>query len=174
MSKIEAGKLNLRFEPVVIDEVVEDTLRLVRQKAEKAGLKVRVHLPQLPEISADFRALKQILLNLLTNSVKFTPTGGTLTISAIATDTNVHLTVADTGIGIAGKDMERLARPFEQIENQFSKTKEGTGLGLALTKSLIEMHNGRFEVDSILGEGTTCTVILPITQTATQIGDQAA
>jgi two-component system cell cycle sensor histidine kinase PleC len=174
MSKIEAGKLNLRFEPVVIDEVVEDTLRLVRQKAEKAGLKVRVHLPQLPEISADFRALKQILLNLLTNAVKFTPTGGTLTISAIATESNIHLTVADTGIGIAGKDMERLARPFEQIENQFSKTKEGTGLGLALTKSLIEMHNGRFEVDSILGEGTTCTVILPIAQTATQIGDQAA
>ena len=174
MSKIEAGKLNLRFEPVVIDEVVEDTLRLVRQKADKAGLKVRVHLPNLPEISADFRALKQILLNLLTNSVKFTPTGGTLTISAIATDSNVHITVADTGIGIASKDMERLARPFEQIENQFSKTKEGTGLGLALTKSLIEMHNGRFEVDSILGEGTTCTVILPIVQAATQIGDQAA
>ena len=174
MSKIEAGKLNLRFEPVAIDEVVEDTLRLVRQKAERAGLKLRVHLPQLPEISADFRALKQILLNLLTNSVKFTPTGGTLTISAIATETNVHITVADTGIGIARKDMERLARPFEQIENQFSKTREGTGLGLALTKSLIEMHNGRFEVDSVLGEGTTCTVILPIAQTATQIGDQAA
>jgi len=175
MSKIEAGKLNLRFEPVVIDEVVEDTLRLIRQKAERAGLKLRVHLPQLPEITADFRALKQILLNLLTNSVKFTPTGGTLTISAIATDTNVHITVADTGIGIARKDIERLARPFEQIENQFSKTKEGTGLGLALTKSLIEMHNGRFEVDSILGEGTTCTVVLPIVQSAANLSaDRAA
>jgi len=175
MSKIEAGKLNLRFEPVVVDEVVEDTLRLIRQRAEKAGLKVRVHLPQLPEITADFRALKQILLNLLTNAVKFTPTGGTLTISAIATETNVHITVADTGIGIARKDMERLARPFEQIENQFSKTKEGTGLGLALTKSLIEMHNGRFEVDSTLGEGTTCTVILPIVQSAANLSaDRAA
>ena len=175
MSKIEAGKLNLRFEPVVVDEVVEDTLRLVRQKAERAGLKLRVHLPQLPEITADFRALKQILLNLLTNAVKFTPTGGTLTISAIATETNVHITVADTGIGIARKDMERLARPFEQIENQFSKSKEGTGLGLALTKSLIEMHNGRFEVDSILGEGTTCTVVLPIVQTAANLSaDRAA
>jgi two-component system cell cycle sensor histidine kinase PleC len=174
MSKIEAGKLSLRFEPVVIDEVVEDTLRLIRQKAERAGLKVRVHLPQLPEITADFRALKQILLNLLTNAVKFTPTGGTLTISAIATETNVHISVADTGIGIARKDIERLARPFEQIENQFSKTREGTGLGLALTKSLIEMHNGRFEVDSVLGEGTTCTVVLPIVQTATQVGEQAA
>ncbi|ESQ89051.1 PAS domain-containing sensor histidine kinase [Asticcacaulis benevestitus] len=166
MSKIEAGKLNLHFEPVAIDEMVEDTLRLVRQKAEKAGLKVRVHLPQLPEISADFRALKQVLLNLLTNSVKFTPQGGTITITAAATEDNVHITVSDTGIGIAAKDMARLAKPFEQIENQFSKTKEGTGLGLALTKSLIEMHNGSFEVDSLLGEGTRATVILPIRQTA--------
>jgi two-component system cell cycle sensor histidine kinase PleC len=123
-------------------------------------------LPQLPEISADFRALKQVLLNLLTNSVKFTPQGGTITITAAATENNVHITVTDTGIGIAAKDMERLAKPFEQIENQFSKTKEGTGLGLALTKSLIEMHNGSFEVDSLLGEGTRATVILPIRQTA--------
>ncbi|MDV6331925.1 PAS domain-containing sensor histidine kinase [Asticcacaulis sp. 201] len=166
MSKIEAGKLTLRFEPVVIDEVVEDTLRLMRQKAEKAGLKIRVHLPQLPEISADFRALKQVLLNLLTNAIKFTPQGGTITISATHTDSNVHISVTDTGIGIAQKDMERLAKPFEQIENQFSKTKEGTGLGLALTKSLIEMHSGHFEVDSTVGQGTTATVILPIVQTA--------
>ncbi|MDI7775359.1 PAS domain-containing sensor histidine kinase [Asticcacaulis sp. EMRT-3] len=164
MSKIEAGKLTLRLEPVLVDEVVEDTLRLVRQRAEKAGLRIRVHLPQLPEISADFRALKQILLNLLTNAVKFTPHGGTITISAVATDENVHIRVADTGIGIAEKDLERLARPFEQIENQFSKTREGTGLGLALTKSLIEMHHGRFEVDSVLGQGTTAQIILPIHQ----------
>ncbi|ESQ81268.1 PAS domain-containing sensor histidine kinase [Asticcacaulis sp. YBE204] len=166
MSKIEAGKLNLRFEPVVIDEVVDDTLRLIRQRAEKAGLKLRVHLPPLPEIKADYRALKQILLNLLTNAVKFTPAGGTITVSAVATESNIHLYVADTGIGIAEKDIERLAKPFEQIENQFSKTKEGTGLGLALTKSLIEMHSGRLEVDSTLGQGTTVSVILPTNQSA--------
>lgn len=164
MSKIEAGKLNLRFEQVAIDEVVDDTLRLIRQRAEKVGLKIRVHLPKLPEIEADFRALKQVLLNLLTNAVKFTPQGGTITISAVATETNVHIYVADTGIGIADKDKERLAKPFEQIENQFSKTKEGTGLGLALTKSLIEMHNGGLEVDSTLGQGTTVSIILPIRQ----------
>ncbi len=166
MSKIEAGKMQLRFEAVAVDEVIEDTLRLVRQKAEKAGLKIKVHTPQLPDIQADFRALKQILLNLLTNAVKFTPAGGTLTVSAAATANSVHLTVEDTGIGIDKKDMERLAKPFEQIENQFSKTREGTGLGLALTRSLIEMHHGRFEVDSVLGEGTTVRVILPINQPA--------
>jgi len=164
MSKIEAGKMTLRFEPIMIEEVVEDTVRLMRQKAEKAGLKIRIRLPQLPEIAADFRALKQILLNVLTNAVKFTPDGGTITISAAVTDSNVHIKVTDTGIGIAEKDMERLAKPFEQIENQFSKTKEGTGLGLALTRSLIEMHSGRFDVSSRLGEGTTVTVILPISQ----------
>ncbi|MGN6424036.1 MAG: PAS domain-containing sensor histidine kinase [Asticcacaulis sp.] len=164
MSKIEAGKLTLRLEPVAIDEVVEDTLRLIRQRAEKAGLKIRVHLPHLPDIAADFRALKQILLNLLTNAVKFTPHGGSITISAVATENNVHISVADTGIGIAEKDLKRLAKPFEQIENQFSKTREGTGLGLALTKSLIEMHHGRFEIDSAPGEGTTAQVILPIRQ----------
>ena len=171
MSKIEAGKLNLRLEPVAIDEVVEDTLRLIRQRAEKAGLKIRVHLPRAPDITADFRALKQILLNLLTNAVKFTPRGGSITISAIVTEDNVHISVADTGIGIAEKDLDRLARPFEQIENQFSKTREGTGLGLALTKSLIEMHHGRFEIDSVLGHGTTAQVILPIRQPAQGAGD---
>ncbi|ESQ88636.1 histidine kinase [Asticcacaulis sp. AC460] len=174
MSKIEAGKMTLRIEPVSLDEVIEDTLRLVRQRAEKAGLKIRVHMPQLPEIEADFRALKQILLNLLTNAIKFTPQHGTVTVSAAMTDDNVHIAVSDTGIGIASKDMERLARPFEQIENQFSKTKEGTGLGLALTKSLIEMHNGRLEIDSTEGQGTTVNVILPIRQVTAVAHDEDA
>jgi len=164
MSKIEAGKMQMRFEPVSIDEVVDDTLRLVRQRADKAGLKMRTHLPTLPEVEADFRALKQILLNLLTNAVKFTPQGGTVTVSAAVTDDNIHLSVTDTGIGIPEKALTRLAKPFEQVENQFSKSKEGTGLGLALTKSLIEMHNGRLEIDSEVGKGTTVHVILPITQ----------
>jgi two-component system cell cycle sensor histidine kinase PleC len=165
MSKIEAGKMTLKFEPVSVEEVVDDTLRLVRQRAEKAGLKMRVHLPQLSDIQADYRALKQVLLNILTNAIKFTPSGGTITVSAVPTESFMHLYVADTGIGIAEKDMERLARPFEQIENQFSRTKEGTGLGLALTKSLIEMHSGRLEVDSTVGQGTTVSIILPLTQT---------
>ncbi|MFT3996632.1 MAG: PAS domain-containing sensor histidine kinase [Asticcacaulis sp.] len=175
MSKIEAGKMTLKFDSIAVDEVIDDTLRLVRQRAEKAGLKLRVHLPpKLPDIEADYRALKQVLLNLLTNAIKFTPSGGAVTVSAVSTDNFIHLYVADTGIGIAEKDMARLARPFEQIENQFSRTKEGTGLGLALTKSLIEMHAGRLEVDSTLGQGTTVSVILPLSQTTSGAGvDQA-
>ncbi len=164
MSKIEAGKMTLRFEPMSVAEVVDDAMRLVRQRAEKAGLKLRTQLPALPEIEADYRAVKQVLLNLLTNAIKFTPQGGSITISAALTDKSVHLTVADTGVGIAAKDLERLARPFEQVEHQFAKTKEGTGLGLALTKSLTEMHGGRMEVDSTVGDGTRVQIILPVRQ----------
>jgi two-component system cell cycle sensor histidine kinase PleC len=174
MSKIEAGKMTLRFEPVAVDEVTEDAMRLMRQKAEKAGLRLKVQMPPLPEIEADFRALKQVMLNLLTNAVKFTPEGGTITVSASADDKSLHLTVADTGIGIAEKDLQRLARPFEQIEHQFAKTKEGTGLGLALTKSLIEMHNGQFQVDSAEGVGTKVHIILPLKQPAQDQKPRAA
>ena len=162
MSKIEAGKMTMRFEAIDVSEVIDDTLRLVLQRAEKAGLKLKLLLPpHLPELEADYRALKQILLNLMTNAIKFTPPGGAITISATATEASLHIQVQDTGIGIDRKDMDRLARPFEQIENQMSKTREGTGLGLALTKSLIEMHSGRLEVDSELGKGTLVTIILP-------------
>ncbi|WP_443748493.1 PAS domain-containing sensor histidine kinase [Asticcacaulis solisilvae] len=164
MSKIEAGKMTLRFEPMAVGEVVDDAMRLVRQRAEKAGLKLRTQLPAMPEIEADYRAVKQVLLNLLTNAIKFTPQGGSITVSAALTEASVHVTVADTGVGIAAKDLERLAKPFEQVENQFAKTKEGTGLGLALTKSLTEMHGGRMEVDSRPGEGTRVQIILPVKQ----------
>jgi two-component system cell cycle sensor histidine kinase PleC len=174
MSKIEAGKMTLRFEPVAVDEITEDAMRLMRQRAEKAGLRLKVQMPPLPEIEADFRALKQVLLNLLTNAVKFTPQGGAITVSASADDKSLHLTVADTGIGIAEKDLQRLAKPFEQIETQFAKTKEGTGLGLALSKSLVEMHNGQFQVDSAVGQGTRVHIILPLKQPAADSKPKAA
>lgn len=95
-----------------------------------------------------------------------------MTVSAVATDLSVHLKVTDSGIGISSKDMQRLARPFEQIENQMSKTREGTGLGLALTKSLIEMHNGRMEFDSEVGKGTVVSVIVPIRQPVQSDGSE--
>lgn len=168
MSKIEAGKLSLRFEPVDVQDVVEDAVRLMRNRAEAAGLTVIVDVdPVLPEIEADYRALKQILLNLLSNSLKFTPRGGTVTVTArTLTDprapSRVRISVADTGIGIAESDIGRLARPFEQIETQHAKTTQGTGLGLALTKSLIELHTGVFDLQSATGEGTTVSLTLPV------------
>ena len=168
MSKIEAGKMNLRFEPVRLDELAEDAVRLIKNRAETAGLGVAIEVPPLPDVEGDYRALKQVLLNLLSNAVKFTPRGGRITLKAEgrhdAMGERIKISVRDTGIGIAPNDLARLARPFEQIESQQSKTQQGTGLGLALSKSLIEMHGGLLEIESQPGLGTTVSFLLPIRQ----------
>ncbi len=168
MSKIEAGKMNLKFEPMHLEDVAEDAVRLVRNRAEAAGLKLNIEFPHLPEIEADYRAVKQVLLNLLSNAIKFTPRAGSVTIRAeVRRDPfgdMVKVSVTDTGIGIAKEDLARLAKPFEQVESQFSKTTQGTGLGLALTKSLITMHDGVLEMHSQPGEGTTVSFTLPVRQ----------
>jgi two-component system cell cycle sensor histidine kinase PleC len=168
MSKIEAGKMNLRFEPLRLEELAEDALRLIKNRAETAGLTVVIDVPPLPEVEGDYRALKQVLLNLLSNAVKFTPRGGRITLSAEgrrdAMGERIRMSVKDTGIGIAPEDLARLARPFEQIESQHAKTQQGTGLGLALSKSLVEMHGGVLELESQPGLGTTASFLLPVRQ----------
>ncbi|HEX4196996.1 MAG TPA: ATP-binding protein [Caulobacteraceae bacterium] len=177
MSKIEAGKMNLRFEPMHLADVVEDSVRLMRNRADAGGLALDFDLPTLPEIEADYRAIKQVILNLLSNALKFTPAGGQVQVGAeIRRDggeERVRLTVRDTGIGISPEDLDRLARPFEQIENQHSKTQQGTGLGLALTKSLVELHQGVLELASEPGVGTVASVTLPLRHAA-QAGAYAA
>jgi two-component system, cell cycle sensor histidine kinase PleC len=166
MSKIEAGKMNLRFEPMRLQDVIEDAARLMRNRADAAGLELKVDLPALPEVEADYRALKQVILNLLSNAVKFTPTGGAVTVGGEfrrkGRDEEVLIQINDTGIGISPDDLTRLAQPFEQIESQHSKTQQGTGLGLALTKALVEMHNGALDIASTPGEGTIVTITLPV------------
>jgi two-component system cell cycle sensor histidine kinase PleC len=168
MSKIEAGKMNLKFEPLHLEDVTEDAVRLVRNRAEAAGLQLEIDFPALPEVEADYRAVKQVLLNLLSNAIKFTPRAGRVTVRAeVRRDPlgeRVRVSVTDTGIGIAAEDLVRLAKPFEQVESQHAKTTQGTGLGLALTKSLVEMHDGALEMTSTPGEGTTVSFILPISQ----------
>jgi two-component system cell cycle sensor histidine kinase PleC len=165
MSKIEAGKMSLRLEPVSLEEIAEDALRLVRNRAETAGLTLHLDFVRLPDVEADYRAVKQVLLNLLSNAIKFTPRGGRVSIRAQRWDERVRVSVQDTGIGISAEDLERLARPFEQVESQHSKTQQGTGLGLALTKALVEMHGGLLELESAPGQGTTASFALPLRQT---------
>jgi len=169
MSKIEAGKMSLRFEPLSLEEVAEDALRLVRDRAESAGLALRLDFDDLPEVEADYRAVKQVLLNLLSNAVKFTPRGGRVTVRAEVRDDamgpRVRISVQDTGIGITADNLARLARPFEQIESQHAKTQQGTGLGLALTKALVEMHGGLLDLRSAPGQGTNASFSLPVRQT---------
>ena len=176
MAKIEAGKLNLRFELVDVEDVAEDVVRLMRNRAEAAGLTIELELTSgLPQVQADYRAMKQVLLNLTSNALKFTPKGGRITVRAgLLRDPRedgdmLRVEVADTGIGISKEDLARLARPFEQIESQHSKTTQGTGLGLALTKSLVEMHAGRFELASQgPGMGAVASFIIPVKQTRSE------
>jgi two-component system cell cycle sensor histidine kinase PleC len=163
MAKIEAGKLTLHYEAVSLKEIVEDAARLMRGRVEEAGLKLVVDAPELPTIEADHRGLKQVVLNLLSNAVKFTPEGGDIVVALSREDDDrVRVAVTDTGIGIAAEDLSRLARPFEQVEGQHSKTTQGTGLGLALTKSLIELHGGTLRLESEPGRGTSVSFDLPI------------
>ena len=168
MSKIEAGKLSLRFEPIHLEDVIEDATRLVRKNAQKAGLSLNLDLRDLPSTEADYRAIKQVLLNLLSNAIKFTPRNGSITVSARPepgpNGGMVMVRVIDTGIGIFEEDLQRLAQPFEQIESQLAKTQQGSGLGLALTKSLIELHKGSLLIESSPGEGTQVIVGLPVRQ----------
>ena len=178
MSKIEAGKMNLRFEPVALEDVAEDALRLVRNRAEAAGLSLRLDFSDLPEVEADYRAIKQVLLNLLSNAIKFTPRGGLITIHAERREDplgeRVRISVQDTGLGIPPEDLARLAQPFEQIESQHAKTQQGTGLGLALTKSLVEMHGGLLDLRSAPGQGTSATFSLPVRQASVALAAVAA
>ena len=163
MAKIEAGKLTLHYETVSLNSLCNDAIRLMRGKAMESGLTLGLVAPDTVQVEADHRGLKQVMLNLISNAVKFTPEGGAVTVTVAAQDADhVRVSVTDTGIGIAAVDLERLAQPFEQVEGQHSKTTQGTGLGLALTKSLIELHRGRMTIESEPGQGTTVWFDLPI------------
>lgn len=161
MSRIEAGKMQLSPEPVFPDEIAEQCARFIRGKAKEADLELVIDVGELPQIEADARAIKQVLLNLLSNAVKFTPEGGRVTLSARRDATGIAFSVTDTGIGIGAEDLPRIGKPFEQIENQTSKSHPGSGLGLALSKSLVEMHGGELSIESALGEGTTVSFRVP-------------
>ena len=161
MSKIEAGKMNLNAEPMQMNDMVEQVVRILRGRADDNHLKLVYEAKAIPEIEADPRAVKQVLLNLLTNAIKFTPERGVVSIDVTTKTAGLIISVSDTGIGIPPEDIERLARPFEQVENQHNRQTEGTGLGLALSKSLVEMHGGNFKIESVHGEGTTVIFTLP-------------
>ncbi len=175
MAKIEAGKLTLHYEDVSLKEICDDAARLMRGKALDAKLSLTVKAADLPDVEADHRGLRQVMLNLISNAVKFTPEGGAIVVSVDRHgDDRARIAVTDTGIGIASEDLGRLARPFEQVEGQHSKTTQGTGLGLALTKSLIELHHGQMVIDSQPGQGTTVSFDIPIRRPATDVDQRAA
>jgi signal transduction histidine kinase len=163
LSKAEAGKIDLAEDVFDLRDIMRSVGQLTAARVHAAELTQTVKLPDdLPPISGDERKTKQVLLNLITNSVKFTRAGGSITVTA-RWDLNdgLAVTVADTGIGIAKEDLERVLKPFEQVDSSLSRQHQGTGLGLPLVKAIMEMHGGRLDLQSELGAGTQVTVVFP-------------
>ena len=161
MSKIEAGKFELSEELFNLQDVAESALRFLKGQAERAQVALVLDITPPARLAwGDRRAVKQILVNLLSNGVKYTPPGGEVRITA-RIDCGIQIVVRDTGTGISAADLERLGKPFEQVESAETRGKEGTGLGLALVKALAALHGGEASMASALGEGTTVTVRLP-------------
>jgi two-component system cell cycle sensor histidine kinase PleC len=161
MSKIEAGRLQLEIKPNSIPAIIEESWRIVAPRAQEGKVEISIKVPKTLDVDADKRALKQVFINILANAVKFTPEGGRVSVTAKRQDKTIIIIVADSGIGIPARDLEKLGRPFEQVENQFTKTKSGSGLGLAISKSLVELHGGSLIIESEERKGTTVTVLLP-------------
>ena len=162
MSKIEAGRIRLEFEDLTLDPLLGEAMRVVAARAQDKELQLTSKISPELQLRADRRAVKQIALNLLSNAVKFTPAGGRVTVRGRATDHCIVLGIADTGIGIAKDALARLGRPFEQVESQLTKSHQGSGLGRAIAKSLVELHGGRMRIRSTLGKGTMVVVRLPL------------
>ncbi|MGD9800776.1 MAG: ATP-binding protein [Parvularculaceae bacterium] len=161
MSRIEAGKAQLEPKRVELERLLEECSRLVAKRAADAGVKLTASVAHAPAIFADPRAVKQVTLNLLSNAVKFTPKGGAVTLTAEADLDGVTIIVADNGAGIAKENVTRLGAPFELIEDHFSKTRRGSGLGLALSKSLMELQGGILAIASTEGRGTVACATFP-------------
>jgi signal transduction histidine kinase len=163
LSKAEAGKLELTEEPIDVARSLEATLRLLRPRAATAGIALATDIPDdLPALRGDERKFRQIFINLLGNSVKFTPAGGRIDLTAaLAASGRLEIAVRDTGIGMRAADVPTALEPFRQIDNRLSRKYEGTGLGLPLTAAMVRLHGGELAIESAPGDGTRVTVAFP-------------
>ncbi len=171
LSRIEAGVTSLKVDAFDVRDVVEGAVRIVQDRARRSGLDLQVELPTAPlAIVADARKLRQILVNLLSNAVKYTQPGGSVTVACQSLDgKGVAIAVRDTGPGIHPDDMPLAMERFGRIERPGMPNNDGVGLGLPLTKALVELHGGSFSLDSRPGEGTVATVVLPPGPAATSL-----
>jgi two-component system, cell cycle sensor histidine kinase PleC len=169
MSKIEAGRMMLECETLQADVVLDEVMRFIGPRAFEGGVTVERDVSPGLTLWADRRAFKQVLINLLSNAVKFTPDGGKVTVTAAVEREFMTVSIRDTGIGIPARDIEKLGRPFEQVENQFTKTKGGSGLGLAISKSFVELHGGTLTIKSMVGKGTEVKVSFPVSAPQVQL-----
>ena len=163
LSKIEAGKFELHEEALNLERATKACFRIMRDRAEEAGVLLEHRFPAaLPRLKADPRAVKQVLLNLMSNAVKFTDSGGRVLVYAnINQDGGLDLHVEDTGIGIAEADIAKAMAPFGQVDSSLSRKYEGTGLGLPLTRRLVDLHDGELTLASNMGQGTCVSIHFP-------------
>ncbi len=165
LSKVEAGQVELEVHPFSLREALERGVVMVRERATEDGVRVAFDAdPEVDVVDGDERRIKQVIFNLLSNAVKFTPAGGEVDVSASRANGEVRVSVADTGPGVAPEDRERIFEEFQQSETGVG-LREGTGLGLALSKRFVELHGGRIWLESELGHGSTFTFTLPARST---------
>ncbi len=162
LSKIESGSLELNRGPVDLKDLVETSLALVSVMAQTGGVTLSAEFPdKCPEITGDFLKLKQVMLNILSNAIKFTSVGGTVTTRISFTNAEAVIEVTDTGCGISETDLERVLLPFVQAENSLARRFPGSGLGLSIARELCGLHHGRLAISSVEDEGTTVRIYLP-------------
>ena len=174
ISRIESGTYATEPELFRFAEAVEMCHSMMKLQADAKHIDLKLQVaPDAGEINADRRAVKQILINLVSNAIKFTPDGGEVVVGAKRIGTRLHFWVRDTGIGIAEEDFANLGKPFMQIQNDYTRRFEGTGLGLSLVKGLVALHEGNMSIESMPGEGTTVTISLPVGGPKGRAGDKA-
>jgi signal transduction histidine kinase len=163
LSKIEAGRLELETAHFDLATALQDTITLVSDRAARHGISLSLSVDgDIGAITADERKVKQVLLNLLSNGIKFTPEGGRVEVTAARSDGQVEIAVSDTGIGIAPEDQEVIFEEFRQVGSDYARKREGTGLGLTLAKRFVGLHGGRIWVASEVGKGSTFTFTIPV------------
>jgi two-component system, cell cycle sensor histidine kinase DivJ len=172
MSKIEAGKFKLVKEPLDVSSLITSCVEVMRHAAEAKQLTLATEVPQgMPELVADKRACKQMMLNVISNAIKFTDAGGWVRISARIENGMIELIVTDNGIGIAEQDLPKLGNPFVQADNAYKRSHDGAGLGLSVVKGLARLHGGRLDIASKLGHGTAATIVLPVERPESESGE---
>ncbi|MBO6918257.1 MAG: hypothetical protein JJ858_07500 [Rhizobiaceae bacterium] len=170
MSKIQNGQYSLYCEPFQFADLLDRTKSMLDIQASKKCVELNCRTQKdLPEINADRRALQQILINLVGNSIKFTQEKGVVTVDAEVSGSEFTLKVSDTGIGIPADKLSQIGQPFMQVNSTLARQYEGTGLGISLVKGLVELHNGRFDIQSVEGEGTQVTISIPQLEALDQI-----
>ena len=170
MSKIEAGQFSMEREEIDLCPLIRETVRVISLQAAEKSITVETQIAESMTLFADRRAIKQIVINLLSNAVKFTGQGGHISVRARNVSGALMLTIEDNGCGIPKDALSKLGRPFEQVQNQFSKNHTGSGLGLAISRSLAELHGGALKIRSTEGVGTIVSVRIPVAAKARQGG----